>query len=157
MSADFYHELIAEYRTDRVLEFDDAEVGRFSIRSGENTHVFVRVDERWTYQAEPDLPLDDSAVKNLLLQIRDLRTPRYVRYTADDPAAFGLSTPAHEVTVTLDDGTVHTLLVSKMTGSDGTDNGFYAMMKNRGDVFLLPPDATKRLEVSLEDLERPTP
>ena len=156
VSADFYNELVAEYRTDRVLEFDDAEVGQFSIRSGEDAHMFVRVDERWTYQAEPDLPLDDSEVKNLLLQIRDLRTPRYVRYAADDLAAFGLSAPAHEVTVSLEDGTDHTLLVSNVKGNDGTENGFYAMMKNRGDVFLLPTDATKRFEVSLEDLERPT-
>jgi len=43
------------------MDFDDTLVRQFSIRKADQTHVFEREDDRWTYQAEPDLPLEEHA------------------------------------------------------------------------------------------------
>ena len=150
---DAYTQFTAEYRTDRVIEFDDAKVERFSIRKGDSTHTFVKRDDGWIFEAEPDLPLDAGKVKNLLLQVSDLRTPRYVKHTGADPVTFGLDSPVHEVTVSLEDGTQRVLLVSQRKGGSGTESGFYCGVKGRTDVFLLTEGSVKRFEVSLDDLE----
>lgn len=154
VATDFFNQLFDEYRTTEVLTFDDTKVRRLSIRKGDQTHVFVKGDGKWTYEAEPDLPLDAKKVDNLLLQVKDLKTERYVRSAADDLATFGLSSPAHEVIVTLDDGTRRVLHVSTQMNDKGTDKGHYATIDDNRDVFLLSADMLKRFEVSLPELEK---
>lgn len=154
VAADFFKQLFDEYRTTEVLTFDDAKVKQLSIRKGDQTHIFVKGDGRWTYQPEPDLPLDAKKVDNLLLQVKDLKTERYVRNAADDLAAFGLSTPSHEVIVTLDDGTRRVLHVSSQSNDKETDKGHYATVDDKRDVFLLAADMLNRVEVSLSELEK---
>ncbi|MGB2987464.1 MAG: DUF4340 domain-containing protein [Phycisphaerae bacterium] len=153
VTKDFFKQFLAEYRTDRVMDFDDTLVRRLSIRHGDETHVFEKREDRWTYQPEPDLPLDSAKVENLVLQVRDVRTPRYVTYVAQNLDTYGLSNPFREVTVTLEDGTSHVLWVSDQLGDDGTDRGFYAAVKGRNDVLLLTAVSAKRFQVSLDELE----
>lgn len=148
-----FNELLAEYRTDRIMDFDDTKVRALSIRKGDKTHVFTRHEGRWLYQAEPDLPLDSKKVDDLVRQIRDLRTRRYVRHATDDLAGYGLSAPLHEVTVTLDDNASHTLWISEQVAVKGPDRGSYAAVKNASGVFLLSAASLRRLEVSLDELE----
>jgi len=154
VASDFHNLLLDEYRTTEVLAFDDAKVRQLSIRKGDQTNVFVKGEGRWTYQAEPDLPLDAKKVDNLLLQVKDLKTERYVRNAADDLATFGLSSPSHEVVVTLDDGTRRVLHVSSQTNDNETDKGHYSCVDDKRDVFLLAADMLKRVEVSLPELEK---
>ncbi len=149
----FYEQLRAEYRTDRVIDFDDSKVLRFSIRKGDTSHGFAKQDGRWIYEAEPDLPLDSDKVLNLLLQVRDLRTARYVRHTDADLKQHGLADPANEVVVSLEDGSERVLWVSDQVGQAGAERGYFANVKGRSDVFLLTDDSLKRLAVSLEKLE----
>ena len=40
MTGDFYSQVVAEYRTDRVMDFDDTLVRSFSIRKADQTHAF---------------------------------------------------------------------------------------------------------------------
>jgi hypothetical protein len=154
VAADFYNQLLQEFRTTDVLSFDQSQVKEFSIRKGEQTHTFVKKESKWTYHAEPDLPLDPKKVDNLLLQLKDLKTERYVRNAADDLAAFGLSASLLEVTVTLEDGAKRTLRVSAQGNDKEADKGKYAVVNDGRDVFLLTEDTLKRIEVSLPELEK---
>jgi len=153
MSRDFFDQLQVEYRSDRILEFDDTDVVRFAIRDGEAAHTFEKRDDKWVYAAEPDLPLDAQKVANLLAQLGDLRTPRYVEHAAADLSSYGLISPRREAKVTLTDGTEHVLSVSKQRGRQGSESGFYSAVEGRDGVFLLTPDSIKRFDVRLESLE----
>jgi len=139
------------------MDFEDDKVRRLSIRTGDRAHVFERQEDRWVYQTEPDLPLDSKKIDNLLLQVRDLRTDRYVSHIMDDPAMYGLTDPFHEVVIWLEDDTSRVLWVSSEQGDDGTrtNRGFYATVKGVDGVFLLTADSVKRFEISLDELEEP--
>jgi hypothetical protein len=150
---EFYDRLLQEYRTDEVLAFDDATVQHFSIRSGNDTHAFKRSGDRWIYEAEPDLPLDAKKVDNLLLQMKDLHTQRYVTHTADDLAGYGLADPFHRVTVALEDGSIHTLLVSNRICNRDPKKGYYATLDGSNGVFLVARTDAQRFKISLDDLE----
>ncbi len=154
VSADFYNQLFAELRTAEVMTFENAKVRQFSIRKAGQTHAFSKSESKWTYQSEPDLPLDGKKVDNLLLQLKDLKTERYVRSGVDDLAALGLSSPHIEVTVMLEDGTKRVLRVSEKGHDREGDKGRYATIDDGRDVFLLTEETLKRIDVSLPDLEK---
>jgi len=153
VTRDFFQLLRVEYRTGEVLTFDESAVRQFSIRLGEQVHVFDKVGDRWAYQAEPDLPLDSKKVENLLLQLKDLKTERYVAHAAADLSVYGLTNALHEVTVTLEDATTHTLRVADQICNRDPRKGAYASVDGRSGVFLLTKDAVARFSVSLDDLE----
>ncbi len=150
-----YDQLFEEFRKAEVMDFDDDKVRRFSIRKTDETHVFVKQDDRWTYEAEPDLPLDSTKVLNLLLQVKDLTTERFVVNSVGDTAAFGLASSSSEVVVTLDDGTELTLAVSDRLSDATPVPGHYAIASGIDGVFLLTAHTLRRIDVNLDVLEAP--
>jgi hypothetical protein len=148
-----YQQLLAEYRTDRVLDFDEKRVRKFSTRHGDKKLSFEKKGDRWICDAEPDLPLDSKKVENALVQIRDLRTQRYVRNAATDLSPFGLANPGREVGITLDDGSELGLMVAESPAQGGGEMGHFAVTKGTNDVLLLPPDSLGKLDVSVAALE----
>ncbi|MBI4716344.1 MAG: DUF4340 domain-containing protein [Planctomycetes bacterium] len=153
VTPEFYNSLFEEFRTDGIVTFDEKQVREFSVRSGEQRHVFRRSGARWVYDAEPDLPLDAKKVENLLLQLKDLKTERYVAYGPSEAGGFGLAAPQHEATITLDDGTSLSLRVSAMTCTKDPAKGVFAAVAGRNEVFLLSPEAAARFNVSLDEIE----
>ncbi len=151
---DFYQQLLAEFRTDRVMTFDDAKVNGFSVRRSGSTLAFEKKGDRWVCLVEPDLPLDNAKVQNLIVQFRDLKTPRYVKNAASDLSTFGLASPATELTISTNDGGTHGLLLSDKFAESGAEKGSYCVRKDFTDVFLLPPESVQRFAVSLETLEK---
>lgn len=148
-----YADLSAELRTADVFSFDDKKVAAFSVRDGDQTHKFERKNDRWTYAAEPDLPLDKKKVDDLLLRIRDLKTERYVAFERADRARFGLDQPTREVALTFDDGATLTLQVSAKSSLTDADAGFYAGFADRPEVFLLTQATLDRFKTNLNQLE----
>ena len=153
LARSFYDRLSAEYRVGEVLVFDDETVRRFTIRQGSEEHVFERTDATWRYKAEPDLPLDQEKVTNLLLQLHDMKTERFAVYSTDDPSSFGLADSFLVATVELEDGSTVALHVSNQTCSADSQHRRYAGSSGVSGVFLLPPDVVDRLSVSLANIE----
>lgn len=151
---EIYNQLLLEYRSAEIFSFEDNQVQEFSVRSQGQKHVFGKNSNEWVYQLEPDLPLDSKRVLELLLRIRDLKTDRYVIYGLDNPADLGFSNPRHEIMVTLDDGTSQTLLIADQLRNIGSNRGYFAMLEDHDEVFLVSADTLRRFAVSLPDLEQ---
>ena len=153
LARSFYDRLVAEYRVGEVIVFDDEIVRSFTIRQGSEEHVFERDEATWRYKLEPDLPLDQEKVTNLLLQLHDMKTDRFVVYSTEDLSPYGLADPFLIVTVELEDGSSAVLHVSNRTCSTDPQQRRYAGSSGVSGVFLLSPDTVDRLSVSLADLE----
>lgn len=154
VSRSLFNLLTAEFRAADGMDFEPLDVTRFSIRTADRTFAFERDKDVWVYEAEPDLPLDKNKVDNLLLQLKDLKAERYVAYGVDDLSAYGLSSPATEVSVKLADGTEMTLSVAGTPCENHPADGLYANRAGNNEVFLLKPDQLARLEVRLPELEK---
>ena len=89
-----------------------------------------------------------------MLRIRDLKSDRYVIYGLENPGELGFTHARHEITVTLNDGTAQTLLITEPLRNIGSERGYYAMLEDRGDVFLVSEDTVQRFAVVLPDLEQ---
>ena len=79
-----YEGFLADYHRKVVFDAEDSEVASLSVMSGGVTQRFNRDGDGWSYFAEPDLPLDDAKIKNLLLQVLDMNLKRYVAYGVTD-------------------------------------------------------------------------
>ena len=115
--------------------------------------MFERDEATWRYKLEPDLPLDQEKVTNLLLQLHDMKTERFAVYSTDDLSPYGLADPFLVATVELEDGSSVTLSVSSQSCGADSQNRRYAAASGVSGVFLLSPDTVDRLSVSLADLE----
>ena len=148
-----YERVFEEYRTGETLTFDESTVRRFAIRKGDETHTFERADDRWMYQAEPDLPLEAKKVDNLLLQLKDLKTERYAAYEDGRLDSYGLAQPFHEITVTMEDASSRILVVSDQTCPRDSKRRQYAIVQDQPGVFLLSKATVERFAVALDTLE----
>ncbi len=153
VSPSLFGQLIAEYRTGEVWKFDAANVKRFAIKTDSVTHDFSRSGEGWKYEAEPDLPLDAKKVDNLLLQIGDLKTDRYMTASPSDLTTKGLADPFRSVVLVFEDGSERMLRVSNRSFQKDASLGSYATVDANQSLFLLTADTIQRLAVSLDDLE----
>lgn len=148
-----FDQLFEELRSDEVLSFDESKVTEFSISSPDGAHSFVRKDGKWLYGPEPDLPLDEKKVQNLLLQLKDLKTHRYVEQAASDLAPFDLEKPAQEIQIKFKDGPSIQLQVSSSSCDADPKHGAYARIDDSHAIFLLAPDVQGRYAVVLAELE----
>ncbi len=148
-----YKQAMLEFREEKVFDFSEDDVTQFSIASGDTVHEFVRADDTWTYRWEPDLPLDQAKVKNLLLKVRDIRTDRFVAYGVTEPSPYGLSNPARQVSVKLGDGRSVSLSIAGKVCPGDPGKGYFARIDDRDEIFLIKPTEAARLTVSLDELE----
>ncbi|MDO8631560.1 MAG: DUF4340 domain-containing protein [Phycisphaerales bacterium] len=150
----FYDELFAEYRTRDVLDFEPKDVRKLSIRRGDKTQAFIRTGEKWTLEAEPDLPIDSVRLDKVLADAKELKTDRYVAHKLDDPGAFGLARPHYEFTITLAGGSNKTLMAADQTTQTQPAPMYFATVSDGSGVFLLGADAIQSVFVSLGDVEQ---
>lgn len=149
-----YEGFLADYHGKAVFEAEDAEVASLSVMSSGVTHRFNKNGDGWTYAAEPDLPLDDAKVKDLVLQVLDMNLKRYVAYGVTDFSTYGLNAPGRTIRLTTDDGKSTVLLVSAKVCMADRDKCLYAVIKGSGAVFLLKPDVVSRFDISIDDYEK---
>ncbi|MCO6437394.1 MAG: DUF4340 domain-containing protein [Phycisphaerae bacterium] len=148
----FFDQLGEEFRSGELFRFDPEAVSSFSIRNGDASFAFEKSNDAWKYTSEPDLPLDQAKVQNLLLQIHDLKAGSFLTQTDTPPAQFGLDQPARQVSVKTNDSTAMLNISSKTESARGIP-GQAANVSGVPGVFLIPVPDLARLEVRMEDLE----
>ncbi len=155
VGGEFVAGVFGEYLEESLLRFDPATVRRFSIRQGDLSHEFERADGGWRYAHEHDLPLVDSKVQNLLLQLRDMKSTHYVVLQGASPGEFGLDPAAQAVEVESESGERQRLSVSARACPGDPKGGVYANLSGSSAVVLVPSDVARRLAVDLDDLGKP--
>lgn len=146
--------VLADFHAKSIFNFEQSQVTSFSVSSGEVTHQFEKVDDRWVYGNEPDLPLDTRKVDELLTKLSNLKLQRFVEYAAADLDAYDLGRPANSVTIRTDDGRPVTLLISEKVCSLDREKSRYAVIEGTGDVFLVTPDTVSDTDISIDELEQ---
>ena len=91
-------------------------------------------DGVWTWDSEPDFPLDDTHVKSILTILETLK-PQQTLDMPEDLSVYGLDAPDVSLTATAPDDAVLTVTLGNAT-TDGTS--YYATINSDPDhVFIL--------------------
>jgi hypothetical protein len=146
--------LTADLHDKAVLRFEQSQASSLSVATGGVTHKFVKRNDVWVYESEPDLPIDPKKVDNLLVQAHDLKLSRYTDYGVADLARYGFDSPSKVVKVSVEENRTLTLLISAKSDPNDAGKGVYAMLDGTREVFLLAPDAVSRFDIRIADFEK---
>jgi hypothetical protein len=153
-----FEDATAEMHDPQIFKFDIAEVTELGMSMGGETFSFRKGDkDEWTCLQDPVLPIDKEKVKEVLNDLRDLKTHRYVSYKASDLAPFGLGEDAKRLSVALIGGTREELVLSDRGPEGDADNSRYAMPAGTKKVFLLKGEQVEKLDKKLEHFEQEAP
>ncbi len=148
-----YDKIAAELHATGLFTFDQGQVKTVEVAGGEGpAQGFTRTGPTsWKYNLEPDLPIEETKVKNFLVQLKDLKAARYVAYAGDSLSRYGLDNPQQQVIVTLEDGNQQKLLISANAPEGSSPAERFAVLGGSSDVFVLPADALTRLSINIAE------
>ena len=92
------------------------EISKVTVKNGDVTMTYVKNDDTWTYEEDPDFPLDESAVNTKMSCLTTLTVDRVLE-SPEDLSEYGLDKPQQEVTVLKTDGTTFTLYIGNQNSS----------------------------------------
>jgi hypothetical protein len=150
-----YEDATAEMHDRQIAKFEVDDVIELTLGSGEREITFRKSEDDWKYAADPVLPIDNQKVKDVLEACKDLKTHRYVDYTASDLGRYGLSgDDVRRLAVAVQGGERIDIRLSK-TGPEGDpDDSVYAVLAGSKEVFLLKEEQVEKFTKKLEDFEK---
>ena len=118
-----------------IAEAAQSEYVALSYSNGSTTLSFsLNENGVWTWDSEPDFPLDDTHVKSILTILETLK-PQQTLDMPEDLSVYGLDAPDVSLTATAPDDAVLTVTLGNAT-TDGTS--YYATINSDPDhVFIL--------------------
>ena len=126
------------------------EISKVTVKNGEVTMIYVKKDDTWTYEEDPDFPLDESAVKTKMDCLTSLTVDRVLE-SPEDLSEYGLDQPNQEVTVLKTDGTTFTLYIGNQNSSN---NDFYVKVDDGADVYTMPSSSVGVFDMQPYDVAK---
>lgn len=115
-----------EITAQRLFSFKEAEVKAIRLENGTGTLVFERqAPGQWRIRKPRDVRANDATIAFLLSQMTAAQGERKIEAKPEQRADFGLDRPQATVTVTLENGQTHQLIVG---GMDFSGASLYALV-----------------------------
>ena len=126
------------------------EISKVTVKNGDVTMTYVKNDDTWTYEEDPDFPLDESAVNTKMNCLTTLTVDRVLE-SPEDLSEYGLDKPQQEVTVLKTDGTTFTLYIANQNSSN---NDFYVKVDDGADVYTMPSSSVNAFNMQPYDVAK---
>jgi hypothetical protein len=148
--------LLAELHDRKAIPVDrQTYPAKISYRTSDRAFTLEKVGkDKWIADVDSVLPIDPKKIDSALDELRNLRTGKFVNYRADNLAAYGLDSPAIEVTVVDEWGEPATIMVSATGPDRDPDQSRYATVAGTHEVYLLPLQDLGVLNKTLSDFEK---
>lgn len=109
-----------------IFNFAEADVAALTVERGDETLRFERNDQEvWQMVAPRQAPAEEGAIAFLLSRLVTDAPVRRLTLNRDQQAEFGFDEPAGTVTLTLEDGTTHTVVLG---AKDFSGEALYALV-----------------------------
>jgi hypothetical protein len=119
------------------------------VKAGSDPIVLKKTGDRWMLTEPKQADADQDAMRSLVSSLATLNSDRLIDEKPSDLTAFGLSSPAEEVDVTLKGGAVNKLLIGSDTPAG---NGVYAKLEADPKVYTIAASTKSNFERSVNDL-----
>lgn len=126
------------------------EISKVTVKNGDVTMTYVKNDDTWTYEEDPDFPLDESAVNTKMNCLTTLTVDRVLE-SPEDLSEYGLDKSQQEVTVLKTDGTTFTLYIGNQNSSN---NDFYVKVDDGADVYTMPSSSVNAFNMQPYDVAK---
>ncbi|MGB4658623.1 MAG: DUF4340 domain-containing protein [Mobilitalea sp.] len=131
---------VAEDTTDTTIEtislgsVDTEQISSLHYVAQDADLTFVLQGDAWISEDEPERPINQDNVANMISSITDISATRLVTEVAEDIAEYGLAEPAGYLQAIQEDGTVITLQIGdEVIGAAG----YYALVNDDKKVYIV--------------------
>lgn len=142
-----YRVLTGELIQRRLFAFKEADVMRFEVSSPTGQLKLARQDDKWVFEPDPYVQLDQKKVKDFLTELSGFSVDTYLAYSGGDPAAHGLADARITVTIGLASGEAIEL---KLDAEGPGVMPRKAAIPALGRVFLMRPADAEKLVRNLD-------
>lgn len=135
----------------KIFDLTETAIGKIELRraGGETTVLERGADKQWALTAPAPFRADRDAVQTLVTALAKLNAEKIVEEKVENFADFGLREPAFIAMVTLDDGTLHTVMLGDEVPAAG---GQYARLAGDSRLFTIASFTKTNLDKSTIDL-----
>lgn len=139
---------VKDLRSKVILDFEDDEVRRVTLRKGAVTLVLAKAVEEWKIEQPSAYDADDAAVRGFLASLRSLRAKDFPSEDDKDLQRFGLDEPRLSVSLAVGaDGATTEVLF----GKEAEDKSVYVKAGNRPTIFAVGDWAYRDVDKELND------
>lgn len=107
--------------TEPILVFEETDVATLTVDRGDETLAFEQDNGTWQMVEPEEAVAEPGAIAFLLSRLNTDSPLQTVTMTADQASDFGFNAPVGIVTITLEDGTEHELILGGADFSGGAD------------------------------------
>lgn len=132
-----------------LAKVDQEQISNLHYKYGDADLTLVKEGDTWKSQSEPDRPINQDYVNNMLGAISDISADRLVADAPENLSEFGLAEPVSFLQATLADGSTVTLQVGNEVS---TKNGYYALVNEDGKVYMLGSNYVSGLKYNNADM-----
>ncbi|HAX42022.1 MAG TPA: DUF4340 domain-containing protein [Bryobacteraceae bacterium] len=135
----------------KLLDLAENKLRKIELRraGGETTVLERGADDQWSLTSPAAFRADRDAVQTLVTALSKLNAEKIVEEKVDDFTEFGLREPAFIALVTMDDGTLHTVMLGDEVPAAG---GQYARLAGDPRLFTIAAFTKTNLDKSTIDL-----
>ena len=135
----------------KILSLNEADITKLDLRKAGGEAVALAKDNsgKWQMAAPRPLPVDQTAMTQILSSVSSLTSDRLLEEKAGDLKPYGLDRPALQVLITEKDNKTQTLLIGDDTPAG---NAAYAKLDGDPRVFTLPSYAKNSINKNANDL-----
>jgi hypothetical protein len=135
----------------KIFDLTETAIRKIELRraGGETTVLERGADQQWALTAPAAFRADRDAVQTLVTALAKLNAEKIVEEKVENFADFGLREPAFIAMVTLDDGTLHTVMLGDEVPAAG---GQYARLAGDPRLFTIASFTKTNLDKSTIDL-----
>ncbi|NET33335.1 MAG: DUF4340 domain-containing protein, partial [Cyanothece sp. SIO1E1] len=132
---------------DPIFDFEEGQIQALQVKTASQTLSFERdKEENWQLKSPQSGRADDASVAFLLNLLTTTSKERPLQVEPDQTSDFGFDQPLATVTVTLEDGNTHTVILG---GKDFSGGSIYAQV----DPPQVDPSQTDPSQAAPESLE----
>ncbi len=135
-----------EKEEEEVIHLVDIDnVTSFGYEEGDSSMSYTIKDDAWTYDADPEIPLNQTVVGNAELSIQDLSAVRELE-DPDPLEDYGLTDPAYHLW--LSGGNEEAVIYI----GNATEDNYYATVGDTGKVYTVASDILSYLPFEMDEI-----
>ena len=142
----FWNQKNSREEEEKIAVTEEVKLLGLSYTDGTDTMAFKKEDGIWYYEADQEIPMNQTTVEDIVSKVENLSAVRELD-NPDDLADYGLEEPAYTIRSTTEDEEESILYIGNTTGEN-----YYVTINDTKKVYTITSDLVTSLQFDLSGL-----
>lgn len=140
---------IEQQETKVLVNLNKEDIVRLSYTKQDSIMEFEKQEDIWVYQLEPELPVRQNYITNMIGIFTNLTSDKTVEETTQNLEEYGLEKPTYTITVTTEEQKETTLYVGI---KNPMTSDYYIYIEGVAGIYMIPSTMVEYFDYSLYDM-----